>query len=193
MGGALAWGLEPEYAVLLTALLMTVFFALLSWRVARGVGRGDAAAAAVRRQPALVRFADHGARPDEQVGRSRFRALCENLLDTTTAYLIPAGPTAALDRRPELSGRTAPVPALGSLAQQAPTRQPELILPRGSGAVRRRDVGRGAVARAGAGRRCCCSARGAITASTPRKRSRSRARPASGSSTWRPASRSPSA
>ena len=32
MGGALAWGLEPVYAVLTTTLLMTVFFALLSWR-----------------------------------------------------------------------------------------------------------------------------------------------------------------
>ena len=31
MGGAVTWGLEPVYAVLLTALLMTTFFALLSW------------------------------------------------------------------------------------------------------------------------------------------------------------------
>ncbi len=32
LGGALVWGLEPVYAVLLTAGLMTVFFVLLSWR-----------------------------------------------------------------------------------------------------------------------------------------------------------------
>ena len=32
LGGALVWGLEPVYAVLLTAGLMTVFFVLLGWR-----------------------------------------------------------------------------------------------------------------------------------------------------------------
>ncbi len=32
LGGALVWGLEPVYAVLLTAVLMTAFFVLLGWR-----------------------------------------------------------------------------------------------------------------------------------------------------------------
>ena len=59
--------------------------------------------------------------------RSRFRSLCENLLNTTTAYLIPTGPTAALIAAQRYPAECAE-PALGSLAQQALTK-PELILP----------------------------------------------------------------
>ena len=67
------------------------------------------------------------AQADEQVGPEPFQVLCENLLNTTAAYLIPTGPTAALIAAQRYPAECAE-PALGSLAQQALTK-PELILP----------------------------------------------------------------
>ena len=92
MGGALAWGLEPEYAVLLTALLMTAFFALQSWR---SRVEWEQAMRQLRPFVASQRWYDALIAPQaaEQPGSDPFRALCENLLNTTVAYLIPAGPT----------------------------------------------------------------------------------------------------
>jgi hypothetical protein len=189
MGGALAWGLEPEYAVLLTALLMTAFFALQSWR---SRVEWEQAMRQLRPFVASQRWYDSliMAQADEQVGPEPFQVLCENLLNTTTAYLIPTGSTAALiaaQRYP--AERTEP--ALGSLAQQALT-QTALICP----SIRSNTAEPHGPWRCGVNRgwpACCCSARGVMTASTLKKKSRSRALPANGSSTWRPASRSPNA
>ena len=126
MGGALAWGLEPEYAVLLTALLMTAFFALQSWR---SRVEWEQAMRQLRPFVSSQRWYDSliMAQADEQVGPEPFQVLCENLLNTTTAYLIPTGPTAALIAAQRYPAECAE-PALGSLAQQALTK-PELILP----------------------------------------------------------------
>ena len=95
MGGALAWGLEPVYAVLLTALLMTVFFALLSWR---SYAEWEHTMQQLRPFVASQRWYDAlVAEPgDLPAAPDPFRALCENLLNTPIAYLIPAGPTATL-------------------------------------------------------------------------------------------------
>jgi signal transduction histidine kinase len=95
MGGALAWGLEPVYAVLLTALLMTVFFALLSWR---SYVEWEHAMQQLRPFVASQRWYDAliAGPPGETDAPAPFRALCENLLHTTVAYLLPAGPTATL-------------------------------------------------------------------------------------------------
>jgi len=126
MGGALAWGLEPEYAVLLTALLMTAFFALQSWRARI---EWEDAMRQLRPFVASQRWYDSliMAQADEQVGPEPFQVLCENLLNTTNAYLIPTGPTATLIAAQSYpAGRTEP--ALGSLAQQALTKT-ELVLP----------------------------------------------------------------
>jgi len=52
----------------------------------------------------------------------QFRALCESLLDTTVAFLIPTGPTAAfvVSQAYPAGAATAP-PALGALAEQPPS------------------------------------------------------------------------
>ncbi len=97
LGGALVLGLEPVYAVLLTAVLMTVFFALLSWRssvewrqamrqlrpVVTGSGWYD-------------RLVDAGSEPNAGPGAEALRALCEDILAAPFVYLVPAGPLASL-------------------------------------------------------------------------------------------------
>ncbi len=116
MGGALAWGLEPEYAVLLTALLMTVFFALLSWRGAveweRAMGQLRPFVASERWYEAVT-----DARSNEPDPAAPFRALCEKLLNTTTGYLLPVGSIAALVA-PQSHPASRPAPGLGALARR---------------------------------------------------------------------------
>jgi signal transduction histidine kinase len=94
LGGALAFGLDPIYAVLLTALLMTTFFALLSWRATVEWRQ------AMRELRPMVRSegwygqltAQGG---DRKEGDEPFRVLCEDVLTAPVAYLLPTGPLAA--------------------------------------------------------------------------------------------------
>ena len=78
IGGALVLGVEPVYAVLLTALLMTVFLALLSWRSLPRLGAEDASIAPLCRQPALVRCVglDIRWRTIRPIRSSHFAKLC---------------------------------------------------------------------------------------------------------------------
>ncbi|MBN1135441.1 MAG: ATP-binding protein [Anaerolineae bacterium] len=128
MGGALVWGLEPVYAVLLTALMMATFFALLGWRShvewEQAMRQLRPFVASQRWYDALV------ASPGEATGQrppDPFGALCENLLNTTVAHLIPVGPTAAFVS-PQSYPPQSSAPALGPLAQQA-SEDAWLILP----------------------------------------------------------------
>jgi signal transduction histidine kinase len=117
MGGALAWGLEPVYAVLLTALLMTIFFALLSWRsyveLEHTMQQLRPFVASQRWYDALI-----AGPPEEAATPDPFRALCENLLHTPVAYLLPAGPTATLVN-PQSYPAGRPAPALPAAIQRA--------------------------------------------------------------------------
>ena len=110
VGGALVLGLEPIYAVLLTALLMTLFFALLSWRSYRD---WEQMMRQLRPFVASQRWYDALLTTPEGAGNpvDPFDALCDTLLNTTVAYLIPAGPTAAfVDTRSYPAGHTIPLP-----------------------------------------------------------------------------------
>jgi len=116
MGGALAWGLRPVYAALLTALLMTLFFALLSWR---SYVEWDEAMRRLRPFVASQHLYDSlltAPGPTED-GAEPFRALCNSVLDTTLAYLIPIGPSAAF-----VAGQSYPVgqpiPGIGPLLER---------------------------------------------------------------------------
>jgi signal transduction histidine kinase len=96
LGGALAFGLDPVYAVLLTALLMTVFFALLGWRATvewRQAMRE--LRPMVRSEGWYERLTAEGNKGEEL---SPFRALCEGVLAAPVAHLIPVGPLAAFVR-----------------------------------------------------------------------------------------------
>lgn len=115
-GGALVQGLRTVYAVLLTALLMTAFFALLSWR---SYVEWDEAMRRLRPFVASQHLYDSlltAPGPAEDATET-FEALCSSVLDTTLAYLIPAGPSAAL-----VTGQSYPAnrpcPALGPLLER---------------------------------------------------------------------------
>jgi signal transduction histidine kinase len=94
LGGALAWGLDPVYAVLLTALLMTAFFALLGWRATVEWRR------AMRELRPIVRsegwYEQLTSQDEAREGDAEpLRVLCEDVLRAPLAFLIPAGPLAA--------------------------------------------------------------------------------------------------
>lgn len=88
--------LDPIYRLLLATVLMTVFFALLSWRAfvdrERSIER-------LRPFVASQRLYDHmlhsAALPDVDAG-ALLRALCDDLLGAQVIYLCPTGPLAAL-------------------------------------------------------------------------------------------------
>ncbi|NUM44481.1 MAG: hypothetical protein HUU38_07210 [Anaerolineales bacterium] len=93
VGGAFALNFHPIYSLLLTALLMTAFFALLNWR----------AFAERERQMRLLRpFVSPEGLYDQLVtGTSAetmpaFDELIENVLDARQGYLIPVGARTAL-------------------------------------------------------------------------------------------------
>jgi signal transduction histidine kinase len=108
LGGALAFGLDPVYAVLSTALLMTTFFALLSWRATIEWRQ------AMRELRPMVRSEGWYRRLTSEQGErddpSPFRSLCDEVLNAPAAYLIPIGPLAAFVR-PESHPPGAALPA----------------------------------------------------------------------------------
>jgi len=124
LGGALVWGLEPVYAVLLTAGLMTVFFVLLGWRASvewqqamrqlrpmvssqgwykqlTASPAGEGAGAPADDTPggaagsAPASHADPLTRGPAHDATHAFAALCRDVLAAPLAYLVPAGPLAA--------------------------------------------------------------------------------------------------
>lgn len=113
MGGALTWGLEPVYAVLATALLMTVFFALLSWRY---YVEWEHSARQLRPFVTRTHWYDSlVAGPDGGESNAEpFAALCEQVLNASLAYLAPFGPTAAFVQ-PQSYPPERPVPGTSSL------------------------------------------------------------------------------
>ena len=131
LGGALVWGLEPVYAILLTALMMATFFALLGWRShvewEQAMRQLRPFVASQRWYDALIAPPAEGA--TDQHLPDPFCALCENLLNTTVAYLVPVGSTAAfVSPQCYPPGPESCAPALGPLAQQA-SEDAWLILP----------------------------------------------------------------
>jgi signal transduction histidine kinase len=113
IGSALVLGVEPVYAVLLTALLMTIFFALLSWRSNRD---WEQMMSQLRPFVASQRWYESlTTTPDGVAGSTDpFFALSDTMLNTSVAYLIPAGPTAAFVQ-PQGYPSDRPIPALGDL------------------------------------------------------------------------------
>lgn len=100
LGGALVWGLEPVYAVLLTAGLMTVFFVLLGWRASV-----EWRQAMRQLRPMVISqgwyerlTAGPSTRPVRGSAKdvpSPFDTLCKDVLAAPRAYLIPTGPLAS--------------------------------------------------------------------------------------------------
>jgi len=118
MGGALIWGLRPIYAVLLTALLMTTFLALLSWR---SYVEWEQAMRQLRPFVTSQHLYDVLlTAPDARENSpAPFQTLCSTLLDTTLAYLVPAGPLAAFVA-PQSVPADRSSPSISSLLEQQP-------------------------------------------------------------------------
>jgi signal transduction histidine kinase len=95
VGGSLTLQLRPIYSLLLTAVLMTAFYALFSWR---SYVERDHSMHQLRPFVASERLYDslltHAA--PEIDAASPFRALCQEVLGTRLAFLVPLGPSAPL-------------------------------------------------------------------------------------------------
>lgn len=110
LGGALVLGLEPVYAVLLTAVLMTFFFALLSWRSSvewRQAMRQ--LRPVVSSQGWYDRLVEVAGESPDRLEVDAFRALCEDILAAPLAFLLPVGPLASFVT-PRAHPAAAPLP-----------------------------------------------------------------------------------
>ncbi len=95
VGGSLTLQLRPIYSLLLTTVLMTAFYALFSWR---SYVERDHSMRQLRPFVASERLYDSlltRAAP-EMDAASPFRALCQEVLGTRLAFLVPLGPSAPL-------------------------------------------------------------------------------------------------
>ena len=89
--------LRPIYGILLSALLITLFFALFSWR---SYSERQRTISSLRPFVASQRFYDQllsPSTPTDQTGlQTPFNAVCYDVLNASEAYLVPMGPLAPL-------------------------------------------------------------------------------------------------
>jgi signal transduction histidine kinase len=96
VGGGLVFRLHSIYGLLLSTLLMALFYALFSWR---SYAERERAIAHLRPFVASQRVYEHLSNPSsppEVDLVTPFRALCEDVLGAQVAYLIALGPLAPL-------------------------------------------------------------------------------------------------
>ncbi|MBU0702252.1 MAG: hypothetical protein KKC18_00100, partial [Chloroflexi bacterium] len=102
MSWSLALELRPIYSLLLTTILMVIFYALFSWRSyverERTIELMRPFAASQRLYERLL-TASPSVLPDVDAG-TLFRALCKDVLDAQVAYLVALGPLAPLAGSP---------------------------------------------------------------------------------------------
>ena len=126
-GGVMSWGtllpLRPIYNLLLSSALVTIFFALLSWR---SYAEGDRTIDFLR--PVTANLAD--GIPPAVEARLPFQVLCAQVLDSKTALLVPLGQFAALAGPPSAYPPAQPpqMPDLEELVKNIRDTQP-LCLP----------------------------------------------------------------
>jgi signal transduction histidine kinase len=98
VGWSLALQLPPIYSLLLTTILMTLFYALLSWR---SFAERERVMDQLRPFVASPRLYRHllASSPSSALDfdvRALFRALCDDVLGASVAYLVPLGPLTSL-------------------------------------------------------------------------------------------------
>lgn len=118
IGGSLAFSLRPLYSLLLTAMLMTLFYALFSWR---SYAERETFIGSLRPfitgQPLYPQLLTEATTEVLEMDmRTPFRALCRDLLDAEVAYLVSVGPLAPLVG-PPLAYPQETSPALPTLAE----------------------------------------------------------------------------
>ncbi len=96
VGFSIAIALRPLYSLILTTILMTIFFALSSWRsYAERERYMDSLRPFVASQRLYDQLLTQSA-PPEMDAAAPFHALCHDLLDAEGAYLTAVGPLAPL-------------------------------------------------------------------------------------------------
>ena len=119
IGGTIAIQLRPLYSLLLTAMLMTFFFAMVSWRTfaerERYIAHLRPFVASNRLVEQLIAQTD----PQEVDFITPFYALCADVLDARVAYLAALGPMAPLVGSPiSYPASAPPLPSLAHIADR---------------------------------------------------------------------------
>jgi signal transduction histidine kinase len=121
IGWTLTFNLRPIYSLLLTTILMILFYALFSWR---SYDERERYISQLRPFVTSQRLYDHlltpAATPPEVDAAAPFRALCREVLGVQVAYLAAVGPLAPLVGPPLVypPARTFALPALSELTNQ---------------------------------------------------------------------------
>lgn len=137
-GTVAAWtltiSLRPIYSLLLATLLMTLFYALYSWRTSDERRRFMAQLRPfLASQERYTRLLDE-APPDRAAPRRRFTQLCRDVLGAKAAALVPTGALTTLVGSPLRYGEDLPLPKMNALlARFASTEQMALPLDKGAG------------------------------------------------------------
>ncbi|MBK7896227.1 MAG: hypothetical protein IPJ90_15405 [Anaerolineaceae bacterium] len=128
IGGTIAVQLRPLYSLLLTAMLMTFFFAMVSWRTfaerEKYIARLRPFVASNRLLEQLITQAD----PQEVDFITPFYALCADVLDARVAYLAALGPMAPLVGPPiSYPASAQPLPDLPTIIKRFTGAENEMI------------------------------------------------------------------
>jgi len=124
---ALTLAVQPIYGLLLAALLMSLFYALVSWRSYVERERlMDSLRPFVTSQGLYERLLTPTYGEDSDLA-APFYALCRDLLDARLAYLVASGPVATFVAKPLVypPGETADLPAIQPLLQNFSSPQSE--------------------------------------------------------------------
>ncbi len=128
IGGTIAIQLRPLYSLLLTAMLMTLFFAMVSWRTfaerERYIAHLRPFVVSNRLVEQLIAQSD----PQEVDFITPFYALCADVLDARVAYLAALGPMAPLVGPPISYPHTVPpLPPLASITRHFTGAENEMV------------------------------------------------------------------
>lgn len=128
IGGSIAIQLRPLYSLLLTAMLMTFFFAMVSWRTfaerERYIAHLRPFVASNRLVEQLIAQTD----PQEVDFITPFYALCADVLDARVAYLAALGPMAPLVGPPiSYPSSAPPLPTLAPIADRFTGAENEML------------------------------------------------------------------
>ena len=123
VGGLLVWARPPVYVALLAALLIAAFAALSGWRI---FAEWDRSMQQLRPFVSSQRWYEALTTRRSANTPDPFQALCQDLLATTVAYLIPTGPLAPFVQAQSFPPGQEP-PKVGDLGQALDKEQ--LIIP----------------------------------------------------------------
>jgi two-component sensor histidine kinase len=128
IGGTIAVQLRPLYSLLLTTMLMTFFFAMVSWRTfaerEKYIARLRPFVANNRLVEQLIAQSD----PQEVDFITPFYALCADVLDAQVAYLVALGPMSPLVGPPiSYPSSAQPLPVLTHITERLNQAENEMI------------------------------------------------------------------